>query len=361
MEEKSQGDPVTLQCFVFIGTISGAIEPAAIFQDRSAASLVGIQAADQNFGKAEAFAVRLHIFQHPGGIAFSAFRRADGVADMAAQGAQKIVQVVAPESCRQGGCLICGCTETVLREPCPPAESPLWYTAWYLQDTPSYHQTGEAVRSRPWNRCFPENRSGRRRVRRSIPPTVQLTSVHRSSLAFLRFRILDAEGLNGNGSHSLRLQRFVAVVGVDRCDFIYDFQAFCYFSESSVCAVQMRSSFVHDEELASCAVREHGTCHGENAWGVCEVVLKSVLGELTLDAVIRAAGACACRISALDHESRDDAVEDQAVIEAFFYQTDEVVYGVPYHGKSTKQDLLQKIQDFFVSQSRTMDLVKNLH
>lgn len=26
----------------------------------------------------------------------------------------------------------------------------------------------------------------------------------------------------------------------------------------------------------------------------------------------------------------------------------EVVYGVPYHGKSTKQDLLQKIQDFFV-------------
>ena len=68
--------------------------------------------------------------------------------------------------------------------------------------------------------------------------------------------------------------------------------------------------------------------YGENAWGVCEVVLKSVLGELTLDAVIRAAGACACRISALDHESRDDAVEDQAVIEAFFYQTDEVVYGV---------------------------------
>ena len=48
MEEKSQGDPVTLQCFVFIGTISGAVEPAAIFQDRSAASFVGIQAADQN-------------------------------------------------------------------------------------------------------------------------------------------------------------------------------------------------------------------------------------------------------------------------------------------------------------------------
>ena len=81
MEEKSQGDPVTLQCFVFIGTISGAVEPAAIFQDRSAASFVGIQAADQNFGKAEAFAVRLHIFQHPGGIAFSAFRRADGRRD----------------------------------------------------------------------------------------------------------------------------------------------------------------------------------------------------------------------------------------------------------------------------------------
>lgn len=95
MEEKSQGDPVTLQCFVFIGTISGAVEPAAIFQDRSAASFVGIQAADQNFGKAEAFAVRLHIFQHPGGIAFSAFRRADGVADVVAKGAQKIVQVVA--------------------------------------------------------------------------------------------------------------------------------------------------------------------------------------------------------------------------------------------------------------------------
>lgn len=90
-----QGDPVTLQCFVFVCTISGAVEPAAVFQNRSAASLVGIQAADQNFGKTEAFAVRLHIFQHPGGIAFSAFRRADGVADVATVGAQKIVQVVA--------------------------------------------------------------------------------------------------------------------------------------------------------------------------------------------------------------------------------------------------------------------------
>ena len=58
-----------------------------------------------------------------------------------------------------------------------------------------------------------------------------------------------------------------------------------------------------------------------------EVIFKAVAGHFALDGG-SAAGAVSFGVAALDHESRDDAVEDQAVIEAFFYQTDEVVYGV---------------------------------
>ena len=119
-KKNHRGDPVTLQCFVFIGTISGAAEPAAIFRIVLRLPSVGIQAADQNFGKAEAFCSTAAHFQHPGrhslfcvptGGRSSRCGRPRCAENRSGSGA--------PESCRQGGCLICGCTETVLRRTMP--------------------------------------------------------------------------------------------------------------------------------------------------------------------------------------------------------------------------------------------------
>ena len=78
---------------------------------------------------------------------------------------------------------------------------------------------------------------------------------------------------------------------------------------------------MHDEELGACGVRVHCTGHGENALGMCQIVLKAVVGELALDAVSRAAHSVAVRASALDHESLDHTVEDQSVVESLIYKT----------------------------------------
>ena len=90
----------------------------------------------------------------------------------------------------------------------------------------------------------------------------------------------------------------------------------------------MWSCLVHDKELASGRVRIHGSCHGENTWCMLQVVFETVLGELTLDAVSRATHTGSVRASALNHKAVDDTVEDQAVIKAFFYKADEVIYCV---------------------------------
>ena len=90
----------------------------------------------------------------------------------------------------------------------------------------------------------------------------------------------------------------------------------------------MRSSLVHDKELASGRVRIHGSCHGENTWCMLQVVFETVLRELTLDAVSRATHTGSVRASALDHKAVDDTMEDQTIIKSFFYKTDKIVYGI---------------------------------
>ena len=90
----------------------------------------------------------------------------------------------------------------------------------------------------------------------------------------------------------------------------------------------MWSCLVHDKELASGRVRMHGSCHGENTWCMLQVIFETVLGELAFDAVSRTAHTGSVRASALDHETVDNTVEDQAVIKAFFYKADEVIYCV---------------------------------
>ena len=85
---------------------------------------------------------------------------------------------------------------------------------------------------------------------------------------------------------------------------------------------------MHDEELASCTVRMHGSCHGKNTCTVFQIIFKTVLVELSFNGVSRTTHAGSVRASALDHEAFDDAMENQTVVEAFVYQADKVIHGV---------------------------------
>ena len=44
--------------------------------------------------------------------------------------------------------------------------------------------------------------------------------------------------------------------------------AFDDFTKSSICAVQMRRVLVHNEELTTCGVGHHASCHGKNTFGM---------------------------------------------------------------------------------------------
>src|SRR5207247_4515667 len=73
-----------------------------------------------------------------------------------------------------------------------------------------------------------------------------------------------------------------------------------------------------DEELAASGVRTR-VRHGDGP-----PPISVVRGELVLDRVPRAAKPGPLRVSALDHEARDHAVEDRAIIEALRDQLPEV-------------------------------------
>ena len=83
---------------------------------------------------------------------------------------------------------------------------------------------------------------------------------------------------------------------------------------------------MHDEELASGGVWHHSTCHGKNTRCMFQVVCETIVGEFAVDAVSRSADTGSFRISALDHETSDDTVEDHTVIKSFVYQRDEIIY-----------------------------------
>ena len=86
---------------------------------------------------------------------------------------------------------------------------------------------------------------------------------------------------------------------------------------------------MHDKELASGRVGHHAASHAQNAAVMLEIVLgKAVVLELALDAIAGATHAGTLGIAALNHETGDDAVKDEAVIEAAVHKAQEVVDGV---------------------------------
>src|SRR5436190_7277227 len=119
-----------------------------------------------------------------------------------------------------------------------------------------------------------------------------------------------------------RLARLVARVGVDRGDRIDDVHPIRDPAEDSVLAVEPGGGLGgDDEELAPVRVRA-GVGHRQGA------SLDLVVVELILERVARAAGPGAGWVAALDHEVRDDAVEDHAVVEAVAGELAEVLDGL---------------------------------
>ena len=144
----------------------------------------------------------------------------------------------------------------------------------------------------------------------------------------LRLGVILAEGLYGDVLHALGLGRLVVIVALHGGDGVHDVETLRDLAEGGVLAVEVRRLVVHDEELASGAVRRHSARHGEHAAVVLQVIFEAVAGKLALDGVARTAGADAVRVAALDHKAGDDAVEDDAVIKALLDEGDEVVDGV---------------------------------
>src|SRR3984957_1827529 len=142
---------------------------------------------------------------------------------------------------------------------------------------------------------------------------------------------LDGDGFEDYGSFGA-----VAAVFADFGDFFYYVVAFDYFAEDGVLAGEPAGVGYGDEELAAVGVGA-GVRHGELSF-----FLEAMFGALGFvgELVAGAAHAGAFGVAALDHELRDDAVEDGSVIElcAFFAaavpllgafgQADEVGHGL---------------------------------
>ena len=121
----------------------------------------------------------------------------------------------------------------------------------------------------------------------------------------------DAEALAQLDSlqHHGRLRQ-VAGVALDHRDLVDDVLATRDLAEDGVLAVEPRCRVGgDDEELAAVRIRS-GIRHRERT------SLDLVVVELVLELVARAAGPRAFWAPALDHEVRDHAVEDEAVVEA---------------------------------------------
>ena len=86
-----------------------------------------------------------------------------------------------------------------------------------------------------------------------------------------------------------------------------------------------------DKKLGTCSVHVVGTCHGYGTSGVRQVVGHAVGGKFALDGILGAAGTVAKRVTALHHESVDDAVEAQSVIKTVFCQFQKIAHSYGSH------------------------------
>ena len=135
-------------------------------------------------------------------------------------------------------------------------------------------------------------------------------------------------GIHSDGSDLLLGNRPVSSAGSGSCDGIHNIHTGGHLAESSVLLVQMLGILVHDEELGAGGVGALGTGHGQDTTLVTQVILNTVKEELAFDAVAGAAHAGALRAATLNHETGDNAMEDQTVIVVVIGQIDEVIHAL---------------------------------
>lgn len=124
----------------------------------------------------------------------------------------------------------------------------------------------------------------------------------------------------------MNLDRFNGVTLTDR---VNDVLAFSHFTENSVLAIEVRRRSVSDKELGTVGIRT-GIRHGKYS----RLVVLQMRLALTLELVARATHTGAGRITTLNHEIRDHAVEHDTVIEAVTGQAKET--GAGHLGISSK-------------------------
>src|SRR5699024_1696624 len=122
------------------------------------------------------------------------------------------------------------------------------------------------------------------------------------------------------GDHDV-LEGTVAHVGLDALDRVDDLLGVLvgHLAEHGVLALQVRGGAHGDEELRPVGA---GGAAGERVAALARVghgqhvgLVEVLLGDLVVEGVAGAAGAGAQRVAALQHETGDDAVEDDTVVE----------------------------------------------
>jgi len=90
-----------------------------------------------------------------------------------------------------------------------------------------------------------------------------------------------------------------------------------------VLAIQPIGHHVRDEELAAVRVRP-GVSHRKRS----DLVLARIVTSFVFEFITGTAGARGGGIAALDHEVRNDAMKDRAIVETFASQEDKIVDGL---------------------------------
>ena len=114
---------------------------------------------------------------------------------------------------------------------------------------------------------------------------VFLEADYSAKLHFLRFGIFHTKSIYCYFYHDLIFYRSVLSVCFGCSNFIYHIHTFDHFTKRRILTIQMRTCFVHDEELGTCTVRMHGTSHRQHTGCVFQVVFESSPAEFTCDMV----------------------------------------------------------------------------
>ena len=144
----------------------------------------------------------------------------------------------------------------------------------------------------------------------------------------------ELDGFDGHGFDGDVFERCIATVGLDSCDFVENFETFIELAKNRVAFVlaavcrmvqEMDVVAMDNVELGTDGVGHHGLCPGKSTAHVGEARIVLVVDGGARAASCVATGTVAVgKVAALDHETRDNAVEGGAVVLALLCKFNEV-------------------------------------